>query len=413
MKIKQIRVDGYKNLVNCKVDLGDFNILVGPNNSGKSNFLEAVQMLWPICFGDDKIREGIFQGMCPRQHWGTSICHLEKHSERPMCIGVSFEIMIESECWTVDFEVKAECVKSEKGSTGFVSERLRGKPRSRRGPATTFLNRRGGKLTVGEKTHSIAKDMPSLLVVRSVYPDFKGLPSEFPMIFKAIASVCSTKIFAISAKNLREAMRSEKSVDAVQVSSFDLLLVADNIKKTKGRNYELFIQSLCDIMELDGAVFEAQDSLVPLSMKGSEQKAERIRAFFLKRSGDEYSSIDEYSDGTLVVTAILELLFSEEDRGAILCLEELENCLHPGVIEKMLRFLQDHADKWPVLITTHSPYLLNGVRPEDINVAVVDETGATHFEKVKNSKQLRDYLAKNLMSFGELLVKDFDGFRAR
>jgi len=92
-------------------------------------------------------------------------------------------------------------------------------------------------------------------------------------------------------------------------------------------------------------------------------------------------------------------------------LEELENCLHPAAIEKLLRFLQDNADKWPVLITTHSSYLLNGVNPEDVNVAVVDETGAAHFEKVKNSRQLRDYLNKGLMSFGELLVKDFEGFR--
>ena len=63
------------------------------------------------------------------------------------------------------------------------------------------------------------------------------------------------------------------------------------------------------------------------------------------------------------------------------------------------------------MITTHSPYLLNGVNPEDVNVAVVDNTGAAHFEKVKNSKQLRDYLNKGLMSFGELLVRDYEGFR--
>ena len=44
-KITQIRVDGYKNLFDCVVDLNDFNVLVGPNNSGKTNLIEAVLML--------------------------------------------------------------------------------------------------------------------------------------------------------------------------------------------------------------------------------------------------------------------------------------------------------------------------------------------------------------------------------
>lgn len=121
--------------------------------------------------------------------------------------------------------------------------------------------------------------------------------------------------------------------------------------------------------------------------------------------------IDEYSDGTLVIAAILAALCSKKRSGPVLCLEELETCLHPAALEKLLRFLQDHSHKWPVLITTHSPYILNGVNPEDVNVAVVDKTGATHFEKVKNSPQLRDYLNKGLMSFGDLLTDDFAEFR--
>ena len=78
MKLKQIRVDGYKNLVNCEVNLGDFNVLVGPNNSGKSNLLEAVQILWPLCFSDEKLRKQIFEGLTPRLTADSSICHLKK-----------------------------------------------------------------------------------------------------------------------------------------------------------------------------------------------------------------------------------------------------------------------------------------------------------------------------------------------
>ena len=45
MKLKEIRVDGYKNLINCRIPLGDFNVLVGPNNSGKTNLLETISIV--------------------------------------------------------------------------------------------------------------------------------------------------------------------------------------------------------------------------------------------------------------------------------------------------------------------------------------------------------------------------------
>ncbi len=51
------------------------------------------------------------------------------------------------------------------------------------------------------------------------------------------------------------------------------------------------------------------------------------------------------------------------------------------------------------------------LKPEDVNIAVVDDNGATHFEKIKNNRELRDYLNKGLMSFGDLLVDNYKRFR--
>ena len=211
---------------------------------------------------------------------------------------------------------------------------------------------------------------------------------------------------------MRNDIDEEKPIEGIRVSSFDLSLVLDRIRE-EGKYYTLFKESLCDILELKDIFFDVKLKTSPSKSRGNKETSKRIRLFLIKRKGDDYSFIEEYSDGTLIVAAILEALFSKEERGPVLCLEELENCLHPAATEKLLRFLQDHSDKWQVLITTHSPYLLNGVKPEDVNVSVVGESGATHFEKVKNSKQLRDYLNKNLFSFGELLATDFQGFRKR
>lgn len=423
MKLKQIRVSGYKNLIDCSVDLGDFNVLVGPNNSGKSNLLEVPQMLNACCFGSQDTRELIFSGRTTRSAMDNSICHLVKHKDEPLKIGINFEANVNERTWKVDYEVSICRVRYEedKEKTGFLRELLEAKEISKPakpGRATIYLERseKGDKqiLRVKKKgkqrssRHIISKKNPSLQAIESLYPEYEGLPDELRSFIRIIQWIGYSQTFALSPVSLRRDYDTEKVMEGFLVSTFDISLALDKLKE-EGKYYELFKEAMCDILDLEDVDFKAED--YNPSPEDEKSKPKRIRFFRLKRKGSYPSWIEEFSDGTQVVAGILVSMFSETDRGPILYLEELENCLHPEAVDKLLRFLQDNSDRWPVLITTHSPYLLNGVNPTDVNVAVVDETGASHFEKVKNTRELREYLNKSLMSFGDLLVNNYDRFR--
>jgi len=410
MKLKQIRVDGYKNLINCVVNLGDFNVLVGPNNSGKSNILEAIQIIWPICFGDEKVRQRILKGLTPRLKSDSSICHLDAYKNRPMKIGIAFETQIEEKTWYVDYELGIKCDNSEKGEGYFVSENLVAKLPSNTGPFKKYIERNETKLIVhgiARREWDIAKNNSSILAIASLYPEYKELPSELKYFIATIAAISSTRAFSVSPQNLRDDIGEEKPIKKLQVSSFDLSLVVDNIEKN-GKHYKLFCDSLCDILNLEDIHLQAID--VPIPSKGDKEKSsqKKIRFLFIKRKDSNFAFIDEYSDGTFATAAILSALFSEDIRGPMLFIEEPENYLHPAALEKLIRFLQDHADKWPVLISTHSPLLLNLVNPADVNIAVVDETDATHFEKITDRRKLNAILNNKFMSFGDELVNNFE-----
>lgn len=43
--IKRIKIQGYKSLVDLEINLQPFSLLFGSNASGKSNFLDALQLL--------------------------------------------------------------------------------------------------------------------------------------------------------------------------------------------------------------------------------------------------------------------------------------------------------------------------------------------------------------------------------
>lgn len=45
LKFKNIYIDNFKSFSDCNVELGDFNIVIGSNNSGKTNLIDAFKLL--------------------------------------------------------------------------------------------------------------------------------------------------------------------------------------------------------------------------------------------------------------------------------------------------------------------------------------------------------------------------------
>jgi predicted ATPase len=45
MRIKQLKIEGFRSLKNVTWEPGDLNILIGPNGSGKSNLLRLLMMV--------------------------------------------------------------------------------------------------------------------------------------------------------------------------------------------------------------------------------------------------------------------------------------------------------------------------------------------------------------------------------
>lgn len=48
ISIKSIKAQNYKSFNNLEVKLSDFNIIIGPNSAGKSNFISILQFLRDI-----------------------------------------------------------------------------------------------------------------------------------------------------------------------------------------------------------------------------------------------------------------------------------------------------------------------------------------------------------------------------
>jgi predicted ATPase len=115
------------------------------------------------------------------------------------------------------------------------------------------------------------------------------------------------------------------------------------------------------------------------------------------------------SDGTLRALGILVALFQSQDPAApsvpLVGIEEPEVALHPAAVGALLDALREASQSTQVIVTTHSPDLLDSADIEaELLLAVHAEKGTTQIAPVDEAS--REAVRKGLYTPGELLRLD-------
>jgi predicted ATPase len=120
-----------------------------------------------------------------------------------------------------------------------------------------------------------------------------------------------------------------------------------------------------------------------------------VRAYDLALETSMGSTVSSryISDGVLLYMAYLLLTMGPSSQ-SILMIEEPETGIHPGLLEKLFQQLRDLSEAKTsgspiqVILTTHSPLLLNLVRPEEIRVVSRGKDGTTQITPFTNAPDL-------------------------
>jgi predicted ATPase len=116
------------------------------------------------------------------------------------------------------------------------------------------------------------------------------------------------------------------------------------------------------------------------------------------------------SDGTLKMLAYLVMLHDPEPPPFI-GIEEPENFLHPRLLPELAEECRAACERTQLLITTHSPFFLNALRPEEVRVLWRDEQGYTQSQRAADLSGVREFaehgaLLGHLWMEGQLGVGD-------
>lgn len=367
--IRTIHMQNFKCLRDVKVDLGMFNVLIGPNDSGKTSLLDAIWLLgqtthrkWSEVFAGDYLPKNLA--------WeGDEKLELSWLVEGPLDgddFGYSFSIRSGSPFCTEQLSWGTHGLIPNKASQPDGSTIYRIVPGDAR-----IQN------THGQSAFStVLRNSPRL-------PFFDAVQLSF----------ASSEKFHFSPQSLRLAAKLEAN-SSLKPGGDNLVAVLDQI--FTGPNGDTRVH-------LERALQDAIPTLrgVYLPIVDRDQQLKKLE-FTLAVNGPQRRIIPSVlaSDGALMITAFLALAYSSTPE--ILLIEEPDKGLHPSLMQKVVDLLRKMSKgevglkPRQIILTTHSPILLNYVEPEEVRIFQRDPTTGTKvtaMDKVPDIERLHKEFA--------------------
>jgi predicted ATPase len=97
------------------------------------------------------------------------------------------------------------------------------------------------------------------------------------------------------------------------------------------------------------------------------------------------------SDGTLKMLAYLMLL-NDPNPPSFIGIEEPENFLHPRLLPELAEECRAASEHGQLLVTTHSPFFVNALRPEEVRVLYRDEQGYTQAIRALDIQGVKEFM---------------------
>ncbi|MCI0360022.1 MAG: AAA family ATPase [Planctomycetaceae bacterium] len=375
----------------CEAELGPLTLLVGRNGSGKSNFLDALR------FVADGLNLSLDHAIKAR---GGIEAVRRRSTGHPHNFGIDLQLQLTTEEFaTYGFEIAAQPsgglkVKEERlaihrggGQVTAGFQIIDGQLQSRREPGHPLLAGGNGN----PATH---EGMPPVLPDRLYLVYAAGLP-QYRRIYDGL--------LAMGFYNLNpEAMKELQAPDAGELLRRDGSNIASVVARLAKDRPEIierikgYLRSIVpDITDFDRVQLGPRETL---EFRQLVEGSKHPWKFFAA----------SMSDGTLRALGALVAVQQLTDKSSparLIGIEEPEAALHPAATGALMDSLREAATQTQVLVTTHSPDLLDRVDPDSEQLLVLQAIhGRTDVAPVDPAS--RETIRNHLYSAGELLRID-------
>lgn len=363
--ISSFHIRNYKCLHDVSVELGPFTVLIGPNDSGKTSLLEAIEDLGRMAKQD---ASEVYSG--PR-----TVANIRWRRKSELRVAWNVEGRAGNDSFVYRLELDPE--------KWIVSEEIDGY--------------RGSRLT-RDHTHTVTSELPNGAEIWHTDSSTTALE---------VASRMRESVFVELGQHLATTGRYRLNPSALRSHALPM----DGVMlSSSGDNLAAVLDAILAGPDRDAAIGLERDlakaiptlhGLALRPVKGDVQSRGKKEIEFTL-AGPERPRIripaTLASDGALLTTAFLAL--AHGDTPGIVLIEEPENGMHPARLRETVELLRHMANGQvgnrvrQVVMTTHSPLVLNYVEPHEIRIVTrdLDADGATRVHALSSLQGISEYL---------------------
>ena len=388
-------------------DLQPLNVLIGPNGSGKTNLIEALELLraLPTDFAA-AVRAGgaaewLWKGENPAH---AAAIDVEIGGEATLS-GVPLRYHLEFTSTNNQVEVLDEVVEDASSEPVHdsspvyvnVAGVLHPARSQGRGPRFYYRFRKGPMVLQGSTTHggprhlntlssrSLASDQSVLKQLQDPvgYPEITSLGSEFGLI-----SAFREWMFGPSSGS-RTPQRADDPPNELLPDARNLALILNEIRHRDDRAFDA-----------------AMKRFLPRYERASTRIVGGSVQLYLHEGGlSDPIPATRVSDGTLRFLAMLIALYAPTPP-SLLCIEEPELGMHPDAVSLLAELFVEASERTQLVVTTHSDALLSGLGDKVESVLVCENDGhGTTIERLDSERLafwLKDYTLGDVWRIGEI-----------
>ena len=417
MAIRKIRITNFKSFKELEIELGKFNVLIGANASGKSNFVQIFEFLRDIAnsgLNNAVSMQGGVEYLRNVNVGASENFSLKVVSElkfgllggRPKegFIGIKiyetiYEFALKFRKRGLGFEIAKDNLTLKCNFVRLEKQKKKIEEKETIGQGEIILSRgANGKVKIDlnkPEEVSIEKD--------DIYPPFvrEEKSSDSTLLLQR-------PFFFIPP--LKEIFRD------ISVYDFDPKLpkkatpITGKVElEEDGSNLSIVLKNITENEEKKRKLFNLVKDLLPfISNLDVEKFADKSLLFKLQEIyfKKQYLPASLISDGTINITALIVALYFENKPFTII--EEPERNIHPHLISKLVDMMKDASQKKQIIVTTHNPEMVKYAGLDNILLVSRDETGFSTVSRPADKEGVKTFLA-NEIGIEELYIQDLLG----
>lgn len=401
MRLVDLRISHYKSLSDVALtDIQPVTVLVGCNGVGKSNVTDALRFL----------RDAVSQGLDHAVSTRGGIGLIRQYSPtKPFQISFDFGFVEDEDAAHVtryqltltslregNFRVERERCEWF-GPTDFEFDneiddvvecefKVMLAERNAKGHITLKI---AGKTVEQDNERPMPPDTLTL-GRRITWLDFGGINFGSPALSKFILNFRFSSIYP---NTLRQPAPPDTD-PILKENGANWASILRNLKKTsRGK------QAWEQIKEMMQVVMPQLEDISPQAVGGFILPRFKVR----EASGEAHLfDPSQISDGTLRILGILLALY-QTPHPSLMVIEEPEQTVNPALLALLADAFREVSERTQLLITSHSPHLIDCFEPENIQVVTM-QNGETRISPIRASQ--REAVKEHLLSLEQIMAAE-------